>query len=89
MGKSSGPPINRAVGVDPILLSSSFRRSRFRHHRFPTVLRLLRSRTHAPIQPPAPAGHALAPPLHAALRRTCASRPRAELDLVQTLAAIW
>jgi hypothetical protein len=90
-GKSSGPPIKKVawVGVDSIRLSSSSRRSRFRRRHFPTVLRLLRSRASAPIQPLAPTSHALAPPLHAALRRTCASRPCATLDPVQTLAAIW
>jgi hypothetical protein len=90
-GKSSGPPINREarIGVDPIHLSSSSRLSCFHHYRFPTVLRLLRSPVRAPIQSPAPAGHALAPPLRAALRRACASRPCVALDPVQTLAAIW
>jgi hypothetical protein len=85
------PPINRAarVGVDPIHLSSSSRRSRFCHHCFPTVLRLLCSRARAPIQPPVPTGHTLAPLLRATLHRACASRPCAALDPVQTLAAIW
>jgi hypothetical protein len=90
-GKSCGPPINRAarVGVDPILLSSSSRRSHFCRRCFPTVLRLPCFRARTPIHPLAPAGHALAPLLRAALRRACASRPCAALDPVQTLAVIW
>jgi hypothetical protein len=84
-------PINRAawVGVDPVLPSSSSRRSHFRRHSFPAILQPLRSDARIPIQSPVPVVRALAPPLRAALLCACASKVCVPLDPIQTLAEKW
>jgi hypothetical protein len=90
-GISSGPPIIRVawLGVDPILPSSSSRRSRFLRHSFPPILRHLHSHTRIPIQSPVLVVRSLAPPRRTTLLCACVSKLCAPLDPIQTLAAKW
>jgi hypothetical protein len=85
------PPIIRVawVGVDPILPSFSFRRSRFLRHSFPPILRHLHSHTRIPIQSPVLVVRSLAPPRRTTLLCACVSKLCAPLDPIQTLAAKW